>query len=54
MLAPVLLHAVPDFGCALLHVFRLMYELSEVRFLPGPPVVALQYTIKEFESDSYK
>nr|XP_018667303.2 dynein heavy chain domain-containing protein 1-like [Ciona intestinalis] len=50
----LLLHANPDFGSALLHIFRLIQELSEIDLLPDKPNQVCQYSLAEFEADAHK
>ncbi|XP_076800448.1 dynein heavy chain domain-containing protein 1-like [Clavelina lepadiformis] len=49
-----LLHAVPEFGSALLHIFRLINELSEIQFLPVKPIQQFQYGIGDLEADIHR
>ena len=49
-----LLHAVPEFGSALLHIFRLIQELSEVQFFPDRPAETYQFSILDFASNAQR
>ena len=49
-----LLHAVPEFGSALLHIFRLIQELSEVEFFPERPAETFQFYIPDYATNSQR
>ena len=49
-----LLHATQGFGSALLHIFRLIQELGEVRFFPERPTDFFQFSIPDFSAEAQR